>query len=309
MVEYAMELDKDIYNRLYNLTNNYGYTIPIISPTKPLYRYRGNIDYAVDEILDSYIYLEDVEKLNDPFDSSYFVPFEKAKREKQLGKLLLMGCIFIKDNPYYQKIEEQMEKNGMYEDYIVTEDFFAFLEEEIKKYGLNYSANLMMKFYYENVFSSIHHNFGYSASFSERHDSILMWSYYSNSHKGVCLEYDLSSVDGNTEEEKSILRSLKKVWYSSERYEDREGKFTPFVKAQEWAHEQEWRLYNRSSGGKVYFPYLKAVYLGMNLPIYSDEAEKIINAIKENGSNITLYKCYPDHNTYQIKENKIILRK
>ena len=33
--------------------------------------------------------------------------------------------------------------------------------------------------------------------FSEIHDSILMWSYYANSHMGICIEYDLSKLPKN----------------------------------------------------------------------------------------------------------------
>ena len=37
----------------------------------PLYRYRSNIDHAVDEIQSGHIYLASPKQQNDPFDSSY----------------------------------------------------------------------------------------------------------------------------------------------------------------------------------------------------------------------------------------------
>lgn len=85
--------------------------------------------------------------------------------------------------------------------------------------------------------------------FSEKNDSILMWSHYSDKHKGICVCYDLSD----------LLR-LKKlflpVWYKEEKinpYEkqdDGEIIMNPRIKeifiqkSLDWEYEKEWRIIN-----------------------------------------------------------------
>ena len=191
------------------------------------------------------------------------------------------------------------------------DDYFSFLEKEICKYDKNlsslYSKKLMMELYFEKIFSGIHHNYGYSASFSERYDNILMWSYYANSHKGVCLAYDLKRLDSTNDEHRVLFDSLKKVWYSTERYEDNEGNYSPFLKAQEWSHEQEWRLFNRLQKGKIHFPCLRAVYLGINFDNDKNVLDKLISAIKENPLDVSLYACKPDISSYKINTVKILI--
>ena len=287
--------------------NNYGYLIPELIPSKPLYRYRSNIDRAIDEIQNSYIYLSSITKLNDPFDSSYIVSFEEAKEEKNTGKYFYEKCYFLKKTEWYDTVGEELKNSCLYEKNLPMVDFFNQLAPGIKKHGGRYVASIMMDLFYEQQYSFVQHNYGYSASFSEKYDNILMWSYYADSHKGVCLGYDLSKLDPDDSEQKAVFSSIKKVWYSSERYNDRDGSYTPFVKAQEWSHEQEWRLFNKTTEGKIKFPCLSSIYLGMNFDIESDAFYQIVSAIKNSAQVIDLYVCHPDISTYTINPIKIIL--
>lgn len=287
--------------------DNYGYLVPDLFPSKPLYRYRSNIKHAIEEIQNSYIYLSSIDSLNDPFDSSFIIPFEKAKEETHPGKYYFEKCTFINRAKWYSSIENEMKTSGVYTKSITMQDFFSYLEKKVKEHGLNYSAQFMMELFYESNYNSIHHSYGYSASFSERNDSILMWSYYADSHKGICLGYDVNRLDSSIEEQKVLLSSLKKVWYSSERYDDSKSKYTPFVKAQGWAHEQEWRLFHKTNKGKIKFPCLQSVYLGMNFEIESESFYHVIEAIKSNPLDISLYKCSPDMLTYKINQIQILI--
>lgn len=287
--------------------NNYGYLVPDLFPTKPLFRYRANISRAIDEIRESYIYLSPIQNLNDPFDSSYIVPFEEAKTESHSGEFFYERCFFIKKAEWYISVKNELQNTGILEKTFTMSDFFEQLAEKTKKHGGRMSASVMMELYYEDVYCTVQKNYGFSASFSEKKDNILMWSYYADSHRGVCLEYDLSKLSVNDSEQKAILSSLKKVWYSGERYCDRNGSYTPFVKAQEWAHEQEWRLFNKTTEGKVKFPCLSSVYLGMNFNLESNAFNQIVSLIKNNTQEIKLYICRPDISTYKINPIKILL--
>ena len=102
-------------------------------------------------------------------------------------------------------------------------------------------------------------------SFSERKDSLLMWSTYADNYAGMCVEYDMKQL-----EDDSILYHLFPVRYSNERlirnnltitYEelikikyaitngdDYDFDFNKDVmglflsKSEEWKYEKEWRL-------------------------------------------------------------------
>ena len=85
--------------------------------------------------------------------------------------------------------------------------------------------------------------------FTEVNDSMLMWSHYGNSHKGICVEYDFSKLTLNDPRK----RSLYPVNYS-EQFLDATSllmdmKNAPLLalqaslyKSPEWSYEKEWRL-------------------------------------------------------------------
>ena len=75
--------------------------------------------------------------------------------------------------------------------------------------------------------------------------------------------------------------SIGKVWYSKFRPKDFEGKFFPFIKAEDWAHEMEWRLFrNYVEDSKLKFPCLTAVYLGVDFD-YEKYYDRIISALSK----------------------------
>lgn len=94
-----------------------------------------------------------------------------------------------------------------------------------------------------------------ACSFSERNDSILMWSHYADNHKGFCVEYDLSAVSSTHQ----FRSTLYPIIYSHDLYDstplivdwieqarDRWNPFFPLLgfihKAEDWNYEKEWRL-------------------------------------------------------------------
>jgi len=101
----------------------------------------------------------------------------------------------------------------------------------------------------------------YIACLSAVYDSILMWSYYGQDHKGVCIEFEieedprmLSKVEYCTERptvqmEKLMKDLCGKIFAQKSSSEINEDPVLlplvvqPYIsKAKEWAHEQEYRL-------------------------------------------------------------------
>lgn len=83
------------------------------------------------------------------------------------------------------------------------------------------------------------------ASFSERSDSILMWSHYANNHKGVCIGYSLKEL-------------IEKYDFFPVVYEGRLQQYTDgsselreiLTKYTDWSYEKEWRLIQKDEKGK-----------------------------------------------------------
>ncbi len=137
--------------------------------------------------------------------------------------------------------------------------------------------------------------------FSQKNDSILMWSHYANHHQGFCIEYNF----GNDHE---ISKRLYPVIYSKKRtiLQDctKNNTFSILAttyKAPEWEYEQEWRyLAARKSGGiapiKLHAPNtVKSIYLGV-------ESQKNVALLKHIARelNIQLYQMRFDDNEYKL---------
>jgi len=94
-----------------------------------------------------------------------------------------------------------------------------------------------------------------ACSFSERNDSILMWSHYAENHQGFCVEYDFSTIPDTHQFKKTLMPIVysKKLYDSTPLIEAwiemPRPRFNPFFpllpfihKAEDWSYEREWRL-------------------------------------------------------------------
>ena len=297
-------------NKLYELAmqcNNYGYIIPELKQSIPLYRYRSNIEYAIDEINKEYIYLSPIENLNDPFDSSCKFTYEEALDEVRPAIYFCETCYFLKRKTWYDELAKFLKENDVGNKEMSMKEFFAFLEEKVcMKKDRIYAASASKQYYFSSLNIIHRRKYGNVASFSEVGDSILMWSYYANSHKGVCLKYEPRILDELNPEYKSIQNSIRKVWYSNIRYEDKESAFSPFVKSDSWSHEHEWRIFKEGfEAEKIKFPCLTAIYLGMNFDYQNDDLDRIIKAISNKNRNVELYFYSPSQRDFSLCERKI----
>lgn len=125
------------------------------------------------------------------------------------------------------------------------------------------------------------------ASFSERSDSVLMWSHYSNDHRGVCIGYSLKEIVQRYaifpviyddvlpqfDETASVLKSV-------------------LTKYSDWSYEKEWRLVNYNTtntiinGKLIDFVKPKEIFLGykknhMLLRESEDKAKKTEHELLE----------------------------
>jgi len=90
------------------------------------------------------------------------------------------------------------------------------------------------------------------ASFSSKWDSILMWSHYSNYHKGFCVGLHEDKMRNSQQFGKGANVVYTKDFPLLDpllNSEDDIHKMRPFFKSSEWAYEHEYRLIN------IYYPY------------------------------------------------------
>ncbi|MEI8602243.1 DUF2971 domain-containing protein [Shewanella sp. PP-Sp27a-2] len=103
-----------------------------------------------------------------------------------------------------------------------------------------------------------------------------MWAYYSNSHKGVCLEYDLTQLQSDNFYENNLKRSIQEVVYTNQfNLSNIHNPALNFQKSNQWLHEQECRIICETNEEFISFPCLKAIYVGVNAS--SDTRSTFIN--------------------------------
>ncbi|MEI0524603.1 DUF2971 domain-containing protein [Brachyspira murdochii] len=136
-------------------------------------------------------------------------------------------------------------------------------------------------------------------SLSSTYDNFLMWSHYSNEHKGICIAYDVSNIN------KYHNTIFKKVRYTSniifgdyEHVLDNyslilESRFISlfYLKHKNWKYENEYRIISYNTEEYIYLP-IKAIYFGMDA---SDEDIKLIKSLVKDDT-IKFYKMKSDKN-------------
>lgn len=148
------------------------------------------------------------------------------------------------------------------------------------------------------------------ACFSEVKDSILMWSHYSASHTGYCIEYDTNKLD-------NCIRRLflpvlyqrsNEIIYNKKMLDNPNLRFTPIVlKSDIWSYEKEWRIFATSDffNNRNCLNFSEAIcgiYIGEQC---MDSCT--INEIAEWGirNNIAVYQMKMDETDYKLLPLKI----
>lgn len=195
------------------------------NPPEFLYRYRPALDehnqlHVERLFVHNEIYFAKPFEFNDPFDCrGYKLTAEGLKKHKIVNHML-------KDSKrYFQSLnrdERRMEIEKLYDEKVAPDPVKFF--EEVREWFENIMMNV-------GVFC-----------LSATKYNILMWSHYSSSHRGFCLEFLATS---NTK----IFGEAKQVNYQSKfpktlitaSSEERVGKMM-LTKSELWAYEEEWRI-------------------------------------------------------------------
>jgi len=145
---------------------------------------------------------------------------------------------------------------------------------------------------------------------SEKNDDLLMWSHYSDSHRGLCLQFD-SSV------EETIFWEAFKIIYQDEypvvNIMDM-GKADEFRKALLtksgcWAYEQERRILKMNDeGGPGYYRFAPELLTGIILGALITEKDKetLLHWMETYPTRVTIYQAKLHGSRYQLDLTEVI---
>lgn len=180
-----------------------------------LYKYRAHNEFTEDIIQRNRVYLASPDDFNDPFDCKVPIRFEATKNE--LMDKWLRAARMMEPNTPLKQLRQRVKH--------------VFNDPNYHKVMRQY----MVKRQREHVT-----NFGIFCM-AEKCDNILMWSHYSDSHRGLCLEFDTSLLAEYEPRRINYSDNYPKLNYFKSSDEDLDIGLI-FSKSSAWAYENEWRI-------------------------------------------------------------------
>lgn len=252
----------------------------LVELPKQLYRYRSSgTSHFFDEIEHAFekqeLFCVPIDGQNDPFDSR---PVFRDVPLKEINELL--------------KLTNKNREPVVSEEWL--RDNFGDTKER-RKIAKKFRPGLFAAKWYLKAMRDQVEGFRARAKISclsERWDSILMWSHYTGSHQGVCIEYEVGKpnhqtvdkmpfpvryVDERSEVDTFDYMSLERAPKVEEDHKElmvqraqRCINALLFEKSKDWAYEKEWRVQSLSEEGPGYrrFEILKPsrIIVGNNCP-------------------------------------------
>jgi hypothetical protein len=254
--------------------------VELVGKTRPysvkyLYRYRSMKSRELPPIFEHRkVYLTDPTTFNDPFECRPNLTVHKGSFAREL---------YLKERA---------------KDRFPTADKKT-IKETVSKAKRKLQNNGLL----ENMYEAFLRKTGVYC-LSEKNDDILMWSHYTDGHKGLCLIFDASQED-------TIFWEATKVIYQEEYPivnvmdigRPEEFRKAVLTKSSHWRYEQEWRIlrFEREGGPgwHIFAPeLLKGVILGAL--IQSDDKNKILRWKEGYPNKIDVYQANISRTKYQL---------
>lgn len=216
---------------------------------KPLvvYKYEDAGELSLLNLKRGTIYFNSPSKFNDPYDCNFGFHMEDISDEEMLR---------------YRSGESPFLRSKSIE---IQKKFFETPIDEFRRILIKSAISIL-----ERTMQEIRSNMGI-ACFSEVNDNLLMWSHYSKSCKGICLEFDtnhppftkLNKVDYKTS--LPSINALNILNQSNiETSNPGESSKLWLTKSDNWKYEKEWRTVHKIGGTLFNYPQesLKGIYFG-----------------------------------------------
>jgi hypothetical protein len=186
-----------------------------------------------------------------------------------------------KENFLKEISESQDQKENNYS--IEVEEIFSFIKDRLQ-IAVNQSIYETRK----NIFSKVG-----VCCFSKNLNNLLMWSYYADSHKGICLEFD-SNIEPFSKYFEVIYKSeipeIDSDLLFKENHKFQSFKKLLSYKSEDWKHEEEIRLLHQEKERIFKYPRygLKAIYFGIKTD--STDMEMVCSLAKAQNPKIRFFK-------------------
>jgi len=252
-------------------------------PSK-LYKYESWNDLSVANLKNLQIYFSDPMEFNDPFDNALDFNIAELSND-EFNKV---------HSYYYQQYPDKIafkKKFGK----VCNEEFRSIFASIIEKKSRE-ATRLFLR------------TRGVSC-FSETNNEILMWSHYSKSHTGFCLEFDTLFTPFSEAREvkyKKIFPELNSMNALVEK-KDFNAEILLLTKYKSWQYEKEWRIFHQKKS--VLFKYppqaLTSIYFGAKMPLA--HCEIIATLIHIQSPDTIFYKADKSTSSFKLEFKKYIL--
>ena len=307
-----------------------------------LFKYT-KIEYALDIIQNKRLYLNNPERFNDPFDclldsdeiasrkaSSLIVNYFQFKDLYNFALNNFDSIIKNKDSArkiltYGNNLKKVLKLNPFYKRW-------NYIDEINNKFGnatTKKEANISASNYYltiKNTMKSIRNN-SLVYCFSKTNKSILLWSHYADSHKGVCVEFeveptekDMVEVIYSSEISKfdivSVTSKILALDFLNVRFNPSDDDFNKkimkpyYTKALDWKYEEEVRyVLSKNSTERVFkikdnyyinSPKIVSVTFGCKIDKTDSNYQKLKAIAK--AQNIIIKYVTPNNNEFVLDE-------
>jgi hypothetical protein len=248
---------------------------------RSLFKYRPPNDYTIQMVKECYLWLADIETLNDPFEG--LIQFDNdeclrayyAASESQIQFTMLTGHRMTKEEVHILSTAAKPFK-----------EYIRICKERGIPLGLTEEEHLAkVQKRWSEIIREQNRNIRI-CSFSKTNTSTLMWSHYADDHKGICIEYDFLFED-------SIRPFVQPVFYRKdlhkiglfEEYDTMQMIAANLIKSPSWSYEKEWRLtifkQREHFFQKLSSPKPTAIYLGARINEPGTDFEQQIIAIAQ----------------------------
>jgi hypothetical protein len=245
------------------------YTVPF------LYKYRSMNSPALEDVFRlRRIYLNDPTKFNDPFESRPVLTFHQSplKRERFLKEITKLKFPNADKRTWKKRMKG---KKTLLTDLGTLRDLYNAFVSSVGIYSL-----------------------------SQENADLLMWAHYSDSHRGLCLQFKASA-------DKTLFWEAFKVTYQDDypsvnimdMGKAEEFKKALLTKSSHWVHEQEWRILKmETDGGPGYYEFSPELLAGIifGALIEDDDKETVKRWIEGYPTKVHLYQARLNERKYQL---------
>lgn len=253
-----------------------------------IYKYYGNIDYAINTLKHRKIYCTIASEFNDPFDSQVEVNCDNIRPEDR-KKILV----------HFLKKEKTTIKH--------SNEFKMRLESLINnpQSQLNTQLKEGIQSYFNSTTKNIFKDHRLSCFTSER-DNILMWSHYGGGHRGACIWFNGDSDNFKTIQEIKYNDKFPELNYAKIICDEIHDSFVEFVttKSRVWEYEKEWRIIHNNEYLELNSDCITGLTLGCC--ITQNDKEKILSVVNSMSDEIDVYQAKKSKTKFEIELEKIL---